>query len=117
MDYSIRKDLKLVELRRGMGDSMTDLSNSIKKFEKMLKIYSDDTKNMFDFWTFIKNFIRIKDSSLPTIAVMTVIKYEKPTIFSALRKLSKQYQALDFLTNIDMEYDKAKEQLEQFKSG
>ncbi|PLT35789.1 hypothetical protein [Bacillus sp. V5-8f] len=86
----------------------------LKKFNKMLVDYPDNADSASYFVSFLRLFLRQKPSSsyLPTIEIMTIIKHEKPTVFFMMRKLAKYDFNLELLTGLHMDYEKARENLQ-----
>jgi len=90
-----------------------DLEFLLKKFNKMLEDYPDHADSVSYFVNFLRLFLRVKPSkiNLPTVEIMTIIKFEKPTVFYKMRKLAKYDFNLEFLTGLQMEHTKARENL------
>jgi hypothetical protein len=97
-----------------MRSGKTDLENVILEFYKMLKTYEDSPKSLSLYTNFIREFLRTKtyDMDLPTTEVITVLKTEKPLVFSLMRKNSDSI--LRIITNLEMDYEEAQQHLKQF---
>lgn len=90
-----------------------ELKESIKKLYDLIKNLPDNSDAAFEFVQFLKTFLRIRSQEpLPTIEVMTLIKEEKPTVFSVLRKLAHSNSTLNFLVELSTDPDSANEKLE-----
>ena len=91
------------------------LADSLQQFYKVMKNTSNTKQSLPHFLKFIRNFIRTKDSkySHPTIEIITIIKHEKPTIFYYLRQQGKNDPVLEMVTKVDMDYQKAKDRIEE----
>lgn len=94
-----------------------ELKAALKNFEKLLKEQPDDMKAIIPVKNFLKNFIRIRCKSLniPTAEIMAILKYKKPTLHYHLKKTSTNDPTFHFLTNINMDYDKAIQRLDEIK--
>ncbi|WP_078557169.1 hypothetical protein [Bacillus alkalicellulosilyticus] len=94
-----------------------NIKSALIKFDKLLKETPDNKESVLAFKNFLLGFLRIKPkgASLPTVEVMTILKQEKPIVFSHLRKLSAYSFLFDVLTHIDMNPQKARDTLNSFK--
>jgi hypothetical protein len=100
-----------------MMDNRWDVPSALKEFNYLLKKYPDHPKFLLVFTNFIRQFLRCKvgDGYLPTVEVMTVLKHEKPIIFTLLRQ--QQSNTFAMLTYIEIEHEKALERLKKMKSS
>jgi hypothetical protein len=85
--------------------------NLVKYFFVLLENYSDHPRNLFIFMSFFKIVLRNKaiDEMIPVVELMTVLKYERPTIFHHMRKQTEDW--IYVLTRIEMEVQEAREKL------
>jgi len=95
----------------------TELKNAITKLDRLLKKYPDAPLEIIVFKQYLKGFLRIKTNSitLPTSEVMAIIKHEKPETYYYLKKNSKNEPLFHFLTNINMDYERARQNLQEIK--
>lgn len=93
-----------------------ELEDALKQFRRIPKLYPDHKKDYMEYKYFLRSFIKIKTKScpLPTTAVVTVIRHERPETFRLLREMMKDDPTFYFLTNLDMAYDQACQELSQF---
>lgn len=85
------------------------LHEHIKKFNKMIQVLPDQSENTYEFINFIRVLFRIQTTEKKPIAVITVIKHEKPNIFYEIKKYARNDQALGFAVELEMDYELAKE--------
>lgn len=91
-----------------------ELKSSINELYNMLEETPDKPNFTYDFVTYLKSFLRISsEQPLPTIEIMTLIKYHKPAIFSKLRRLSSRNLMLEILTELSMDIQTAEENLKK----
>ncbi|WP_157800975.1 hypothetical protein [Bacillus solitudinis] len=92
-----------------------ELSEALKKFEIVLHNTPDEPNSVYIFNNFIRYFIRVKPGrfTLPASEIMAIIQHEKPLVFSLLRKQDSPY--LYYLTNINLDFNEAKEKIETLK--
>lgn len=97
-------------------DNRWNVPSALNEFEELLKKYPDHPKHLLVFTNFIRQFLRCKtdDGYLPTIEVMSVLKHEKPIIFTLLRQ--QRSRTFEMLTYIDIEHEKALDRLKKCKS-
>lgn len=90
-----------------------ELKAALNKLDKLLTDYPDSSKAFIPYKNYLKTFLRVKVKSvnLPTSEVMAVIKHERPNITYLLKKQSMHDPTLYFLTNIEMDYEKANKKL------
>jgi len=70
-----------------MTKDKNELRKIICQFFRMLEQYPDDYNSTYDFIAFLRTLLRIQtNEELPTIEIMTLIKHEKPIVFSNLKK-------------------------------
>lgn len=95
-----------------MTEDRNELKSCIQQFFKMLKQYPDDHSSTYEFVSFIKDLLRIQTKeTIPTIEVMTLIKHEKPVVFSNLKKMSAYNTMLEILTELSIDIETARENL------
>ncbi|WP_078553102.1 hypothetical protein [Bacillus alkalicellulosilyticus] len=87
-----------------------ELKKALLKFEKMRVSLPDEKSSVIHYKSFIRNFTKIttKHVTLPTTEIMTLLKHEKPTVFSIIRNESLNGSLYYFLTHIDFDYATAK---------
>lgn len=100
-----------------MERKITLLSDALYEFDVLLKKHPDVPNSLPVFTNFIRYFLRTKtgDNSLPSVEVMTILKNEKPNIFSLIRKQSKHNMVMNMLTNVEMDVGEAESRLGQLK--
>ncbi|OIJ16198.1 hypothetical protein BKP35_04260 [Anaerobacillus arseniciselenatis] len=94
-----------------------ELKKAIIDFEELIETTPDEKSSLAGYNNFLRGFLRIRDAkySLPSAEVMTIIKSKKPTIFYFLKKLAAQNPTLQILTELEIDYNKAVERLEDLK--
>jgi hypothetical protein len=96
---------------------MDSLKDAMRKFERMLEKCADKQEHTYEFLYFIKSFIRIRSKEiLPSAAIITIIKHEKPKIYSGLSKLADDYVFLEFILQLEMDYEVARKKIVSLKS-
>ncbi|QDP39904.1 hypothetical protein [Radiobacillus deserti] len=95
-----------------------ELEAVLKKFDKLLRQYPDHLDHLGDFKSFLRSFLRVRTHylTLPTSEVISIIKHEKPTIYYSLKANLKDDPIFGFITQLDMSYELAKENLETIKN-
>lgn len=95
---------------------MQNMMKVLEEYEDLLAKYPDEPKSLPVFNQFFKLFLRTntKGKPLPSIEVMAILKSQKPLVFSLMRKQSKNNLVMDMLTHVDLDYEEAKERLNQF---
>src|SRR5690606_18408743 len=96
-----------------------ELKAALKNFEKLLEEQPDDITAIIPVKNFLKNFIRIrcKSFNIPTSEIMSVLKHKKPTLHYHLKSTSANDPTFHILTNINMDYEKATQRLEEIKKA
>ncbi|SDK18035.1 hypothetical protein SAMN05216243_2200 [Sediminibacillus albus] len=71
------------------------------------------------FKHFLRSFLRVRTRSidLPTSEVMAIIKHEKPKIYYSLKKNTANDPIFHFITNINMDYERAHENLKKLRES
>ena len=64
-----------------------ELNEALKKFRQVLRQYPDREKDYMEYKYFLRSFIKIRPRSapLPTTAVISVIRHERPETFRLVR--------------------------------
>jgi ABC-type microcin C transport system permease subunit YejB len=90
----------------------------ISRLNALFELRGDDPKYAEEYVQLIRSFLRIqpKETYLPMMEVMTLIKYQKPVIFQLLKNRGQRDQHFEFLTNITMDIRTAEKNLEQWLS-
>ncbi len=93
------------------------LKDAIKHFELLLKKTPDTPNNVITFRIFLRQLLRVKTKhvNLPAAEIIAILKNEKPHIFRALKMQSDDISYLNYLTNINMNYDEANKKLSSIK--
>lgn len=96
-----------------MSRTKWDISTALKEFYRLLKRYPDEPQYLLVFTNYIRQFLRcdVQDHSLPTVEVMTVLKHEKPIIFTLMRRQKNSIFA--FLTHIEMDLEEARKRINE----
>lgn len=96
----------------------SDLKSSLDKFDQIMESHNDDRNSLPEFLNYLRGFLRVRDPkfTLPSAEIMTIIKKEKPVIFSLLKQQSPNHPSLELLTQLEIDYDKALERLQTLKS-
>ncbi|WP_458414781.1 hypothetical protein ACNQFZ_08160 [Schinkia sp. CFF1] len=95
---------------------MDEIIKQIKQFEKLLSQRTDNSANTFEFLSFFRKLVRVKSNTpIPTIELGTILKHEKPLIFQDFKKLSENDRLVDFITNVNMDYQEAINRVNSFK--
>jgi hypothetical protein len=87
-----------------------ELKDALNRFDKLLKDHHEDNlKSVVSFKSFIRNFLRVRTNSivLPTSEIMTIIKHERPNIYSHLKRNLQSEPLFELLTQIEVGYDNA----------
>jgi hypothetical protein len=92
----------------------SSISNAVEDFLGLLEKYPDQPKYLLGFTSFLRGFLRIKEVNevLPAMEIMTVLKHERPLIFSLMREQSGNW--IYTLTQFEMDIEEAKERLSRF---
>lgn len=100
-----------------MERKVTLLSDALYEFDVLLKKNPDVPQSLPVFTQFLRYFLRTKTGGepLPSVEVMTILKNEKPNIFSLIRKQSKHNMVMNMLTNVEMDVEEATSRLGQLK--
>ncbi|WCK55412.1 hypothetical protein PP175_05530 [Aneurinibacillus sp. Ricciae_BoGa-3] len=95
-----------------MREKDEKLISALEEFLFLLKKYPDDVRNVSEFRNYLRTFLRLNsgNDTLPTIEVVTVIKYEKPLIFKVMQESKENW--LHFLTHAVMDIDEARSRLD-----
>ncbi|WP_138419467.1 hypothetical protein [Aquibacillus sediminis] len=96
-----------------------ELKAALNNFEKLLKEYPDHLGDIMSYKHFLRSFLRVrtKSLSLPTSEVITVMKHERPNTFYLLRTHTNNDPAFQFVTGVDMDYERALKNLEEIKNS
>lgn len=95
-----------------MTKDKNELRKIICQFFRMLEQYPDNHNFTYDFIAFLRTFLRIQtNEELPTTEIMTLIKHEKPVVFSNLKKMSAYNTMLEILTELSIDIETARENL------
>jgi hypothetical protein len=96
---------------------LTLLPDALKEFDVLLKKQPDVPASLPVFNQFIRYFLRTKTGGepLPSVEVMTIIRNEKPNVFSLMRRQSKSNAVMNMLTNLEMDLEEAENRLERLK--
>lgn len=90
-----------------------ELKSSIQQFYNLLESYPDDAGTVNAYVEYLRSLLRMQSRDpLPKIEIMTLIKYNKPVVFEGLRKMARESMMLDILTNLSMDFQAAKQRLE-----
>ncbi|WP_404407692.1 hypothetical protein [Jeotgalibacillus malaysiensis] len=94
-----------------------DLKEALDKFDRLMIKIKDENNEVLTVKMFLKNFLRIRTRSinLPTSEIMAIIKNEKPSTFYLLKMKSFGDPTFEFLTGINMDYQKATQNLSEIK--
>lgn len=100
-----------------MERKLTSLADALYEFEALLKKHRDVPESLPVFTQFIRYFLRTKtaDEPLPSVELMTILKYEKPNVFYLIRKQSKHNMVMNLLTNVEMDLEEAESRLGRLK--
>ena len=96
-----------------------ELKAALKNFEKLLEEQPDDISAIIPIKNFLRHFIRIrcKSMNIPTSEIMSILKHKKPNLHYHLKAMSSNDPTFYFLTNINMDYEKAMKRLEEIKKA
>ncbi len=96
----------------------SDLKAALIKFEQLIETSPDEKSSLASFANFLRGFLRIRNAkhSLPSAEIMTIIKNKKPTVFYFLKKQASQNPSLQLLTELEIDFNKAVERLENLKT-
>lgn len=90
---------------------------SIRKFYELLKDSHDEPLEAYKFVTFLRTLLRDNtDNTLPLVEIMTVIKQEKPIIYSQLKKMAPYNTMIEILTDLSINIEDARNRLENMIS-
>lgn len=96
-----------------MTEKEQALKSNIQQLYKLLEKQPDESKEAYKFSAFLREFLRIEsENDLPAIEVMTLIKHHKPIVFNQLRKMAEHNLMLEILTELSMDFQDAKNILE-----
>lgn len=89
------------------------LGKTVEDFFVLLEEYPDRSENLVVFRNFLKLFLRSKMFSEIVIAakILTVLKHEKPFIFSLLKKQANADIVLSLLIELEMDIKEARQRL------
>lgn len=89
------------------------LGRAVEEFFLLLEKYPDKLEHLVVFRNFLKLFLRSKTSNgvLATVEIMTVLKHEKPIVFSFLKKQANTDSVLSLLIQLEMDVEEAKQRL------
>ncbi|MGO4890271.1 hypothetical protein ACJ2A9_21190 [Anaerobacillus sp. MEB173] len=92
-----------------------ELKCALIQFESLMRELPDRRESLPQFKKFILFFLRIKTRSvpLPTSEIMSILKREKPTLFSIMRRELSNNLIFNIITHIDAEYWGAKKRLNE----
>jgi hypothetical protein len=101
-----------------MRKDLLGTQDSIEEFFVLLKKVSDEPKNVHIFTNFLRTLLRSKSVNgvLPMIEILTIIKHEKPLIFSLMRRSGGSGYIYTF-SNIEMDIKEAERRLSLIKAG
>lgn len=100
-----------------MKANTCEITAAIVDFFLLLKKHPDQPSNVTIFTNFFRNFLRIRstDKILPTMELTTLLKHEKPIIFSTMRKHSENLMYI--LSHMEMDIEEARERISRFIEG
>ncbi|BAU29702.1 hypothetical protein DFP93_10679 [Aneurinibacillus soli] len=89
------------------------LGRAVGEFFLLLEKYPDKSEHLVIFRNFLKLFLRSKTSNgvLATVEVMTVLKHERPVVFSMLKKQANMDSVLNLLIQLEMDIEEARKRL------
>jgi len=95
-----------------------ELKAALIKFEQLLSDYDDNSNATLQYKNFLKNLVRVrcKNVTLPASEIITIIKHDRPNIFSHLKKVYSHDSTIHFLTQININYEVAQTKLSEIKS-
>ncbi len=87
----------------------------IDEFYYLIEKYPDHPKFLTIYTQYIRRFLQSKTEgeTLPTVEIITVLKHEKPLIFSIMRRL-RDNNTMNILTSIEMNIEDARTRLNSF---
>lgn len=90
------------------------VEHAIQNFYSLLEKYPDEINYVFEFINFLKYFNRLRpeNGELPLAEVITVLRNEKKQIFRQIKIEAKYDMFLEMATELEMDYEKAKQTLE-----
>lgn len=83
----------------------------IREFRVLMVASSDDRTDLQRIMKFLSVVQTFRSSIPPTAELVTVIKHRKPVLFGYLRKSISPSSRLNFILQLDMDYNAALERL------
>lgn len=101
-----------------MTEKNKDLIELLDELDFLLKEHEDKPDNAIYFSRYLRLFMASapKNVTLPTVEVMTLIKYSKPNIYRYLKKHSSTNPVIDLLGGLELDLDQAKARLDHLKN-
>lgn len=90
------------------------VEHAVKNFFTLLEKYPDEINYVFEFINFLKylNRLRPENVKLPLAEVITVLRNEKKQIFRQIKIEARYDMFLEMATELEMDYETAKQRLE-----
>jgi len=94
---------------------LSKLKDSINKFEKMLNEFPDSIKYTKEFYYFFRQLPLQNIKYIPYVELGTILKYEKPVIFTDLKKYAIHNKILEIVTSVQIDLNNAIDKIAEIK--
>ncbi|WP_182101728.1 hypothetical protein [Niallia taxi] len=95
-----------------------NLLELLDELDFLLNEYDDNPNNAIYFSRYLRLFLASapKNGTLPTVEVMTMIKYLKPNIYRYMKKHSSTNPVIDLLGGLELDLEQTKTRLDEIKA-